>query len=262
MKLGVLLMFLIGAMAGYGQEKTIALNADGFYGVDDFNAVYYQRNNVLYKKSEAVIQQFYDVQLGELSTVDIINPLKVLLFYRDTQMVVILDNRLNERQRIHLSELQPYRYFNEARLAGERRLWLHDLDQNRIELFNYVTNEMVLTTPVMRMKVDQLHTDYNFCHVYGGGELWSYNSYGSRTGKLVLEEPALFIGFDFEQLLVKTFGQWRLYKFDKEYRFRESEITTKLPTQMSIKSLYLKAGKLYLWNGKQVAVYDLNPQKK
>lgn len=245
-----------------GQEQTFSLTADGFYGVDDFNSIYYQRNNVLYKKNDAATQQYFDVQLGELTTVDIINPLKVLLFYRDTQMVVILDNRLNERQRIHLSELQPYRYFNEARLAGERRLWLHDLDQNRIELFNYVTNEMVLTTPVMRMKVGQVHTDYNFCHVYGGNELWSYNSYGSRTGKLVLEESALFMGFDFEQLIVKTSDRWRLYTFDKEYRFRESEITTNLPNQISIKSLYLKAGKLYIWNGKQVAVYDITPQKK
>lgn len=245
-----------------GQEQTFNLTADGFYGVDDFNSVYYQRNNVLYKKNEAGVQQFYDMQLGEITSVDLINPLKVLLFYKETQTVVILDNRLNENQRINLSELQPYRYFERVGLAGERRLWLHDLDQNKIEMFNYISNEVVLTTPVIKMTIKDIYTDYNFCHVYGDSKVWSYNSYGSRTDVLEVGDEVSVMTFDFDRLLLKNEAGWKMYEFDKEYRFRESEISTNLPTQMTIKSLYLKAGKLYIWNGKQVAVFTINPEKK
>jgi hypothetical protein len=255
-------LLIIGTFLVQGQERAFPLVADGFYGVDDFNAIYYQRNNVLYKKSADGIKQFYDVQLGELTTVDLINPLKVLLFYKDTQTVILLDNRLNERQRIKLSELTPYRYFEHVRLAGERRLWLHDLDQNRIELFNYISNEVIVRTPVLKIKIDNLFTDYNFCHVVGGGKVLSFNSYGSRTSMMELPVDCQFISFDFDELMAKHGAGWQLFKFGEEYRFRESETTTKIPVEMSINSLYLKAGKLYIWDGKQVAVYATNPQKK
>lgn len=261
MKLRFFLSFLF-IFSSHGQEQTVALVADGFYGVDDFNAIYYQRNNVLYKKEGSDIKQFYDVQLGELTTVDMINPLKVLLFYKETQTVILLDNRLNEKQRIKLSELKPYRYFEHARLAGERRLWLHDLDQNRIELFNYITNEVVLSTPGLKMNVQEIYTDYNFCHVYGDDKIWSYNSYGSRTGSLDVKAGVTFMDFDFDRMVLKSDQEWKLYTFDNEYRFRESEITANIPTQMTVKSLYLKAGKLYIWDGKQVAVYTINYHKK
>ncbi len=255
-------LFIISAFIVQGQEYDFPLTADGFYGVDDFNAIYYQRNNVLYKKSADDIKQFYDVQLGQLTSVDLINPLKVLLFYKDTQTVILLDNRLNERQRIKLSELTPYRYFEHARLAGERRLWLHDLDQNRIELFNYISNEVIVRTPVLKIKIDGLFTDYNFCHVVGGGKLLSFNSYGSRTSLMELPADSRFISFDFDELVAKNSAGWQRFEFDREYRFRESGTSPKIPIEMSIKSLYLKAGKLYIWDGKQVAVYTTNPQKK
>jgi len=251
------------------QTESFALKADDFYGVDDFEAVYYSFNNALYKTVDGKKTQFYDVQLGDLTYVDLINPLKVLLFYKDTQTVVLLDNRMNENLRIKLNELKPYRYIEHVRLAGERRLWLHDLDQNRLQLYNYINNTVIVSTPSLKIKVENLHTDYNFCHIQAADQIQSFNSYGSRTHVLKLDATDR-VAYDFERLVVINENDINLYRFDKELRFtttqlsigRETEKTNTTIPIMDIKSLYLKAGKLYLWNGKKVQVYRINPEKK
>ncbi|MGB5981198.1 MAG: hypothetical protein WBG46_03540 [Nonlabens sp.] len=243
------------------QERSFDLLADDFYGVDDFEAVYYSFNNALYKTVEGKKTQFYDIQLGDLTYVDLINPLKVLLFYKDTQTVVLLDNRLNESERIILSNIKPYRYIEHVRLAGERRLWLYDLDQNRVQLYNYINNTVIVSTPSLKINVENLHTDYNFCHIQAADQIQSFNSYGSRTHVLKLDATDR-VAYDFERLVVIHENDMNLYGFDKEFRFRESEKTNTLIPIMDIKSLYLKAGKLYLWNGKKVQVYLINPEKK
>lgn len=261
-------LFLCLAGLSHAQERSFDLKADDFYGVDDFEAIYYSINNTLYKRAGGTVMQFYDVQLGDLTSVDLINPLKVLLFYKDTQTVILLDNRLNENLRIKLNELTPYRYIEHVRLAGERRLWLHDLDQNRLQLYNYINNTVIVSTPSLRIEVERLHTDYNFCHIQAANQIQSFNSYGSRTNVLNLTATDR-VAYDFERLVVIREDSLNLYRFSREFRFRESvpngktgeNTTTALPT-MDIKSLYLKAGKLYIWNGKKVQVYRINPEKK
>jgi hypothetical protein len=238
-------------------EKSFNLAADSFYGLDDFGAVYYGKDDALFKKQGNITQQFYDVQLGDLTEVDIINPLKILLFYRDTQTVVLLDNRLNEKQRISLKELLPARFFNHAKLAGERRFWLHDVDQNRLELYDYINNRSLISTAVLKEKVSNLLTDYNFCHVVSDGFIETYNSYGSKTGIITIDRDHL-VGHDFEEIVLIKEQKIMVFKLDDKYRFRESETFTNNISEKEVKSLYLKKGKLYIWSGKRVDIYTIN----
>lgn len=257
----IFLLLLISCISfAQKTEEGFALTADSFYGVDDFGAVYYGTNDAFIKKDGKEIQQFYDVQLGDLTEVDLINPLRILLFYKDTQTVVLLDNRLNEKQRISLSEITPSRFFEHARLAGERRLWLHDLDQNRLELYDYINNRTLISTAVLQDKVSQLLSDYNFCHVASENHIETYNSYGSKTGTIAFTTGSI-IDYDFEQLVILDKDRIKVMKLDKQYRFRESEITTITISEKDINSLYLKSGKLYIWQGKRVDVYTINPLK-
>ncbi|WP_124979171.1 hypothetical protein [Nonlabens xiamenensis] len=277
MKKYLLLFGLCCCVWGIAQKPSVELRADAFYGVDDFDALYYGKDNVFYKKQADQRLQFYDVQLGDLTEVDLINPLKILLFYKDTQTVVLVDNRLNETQRIILNELEPYRFFEHARLAGERRLWLHDLDQNRIQLYDYIQERVVVNTPVLKNDVQNLLTDYNFCHVWSDGYLQTFNTYGSETASLELDQPK-HLGYDFGTLVGKNNDGFHLWKLNEDYRFDSMALGPALNSlgnsdlnsanqadqdlQNPIKSLYLKGGKLYLWRGKRVLVYDLNLNKK
>jgi hypothetical protein len=243
----------------------ISLKADHFYGVDDFNNIYYSTNNVFYKTPNAdntatQPQQFYDVQLGELTTVDLINPLKILLFYRDTQTIVLLDNRLNESLRINLASLKPYRYFEFATLAGERRFWLYNMDLQRLELFDYLNDKLIWSSPVIKDKVRTMLSDYNYCHLITDKGIASYNNYGSRTAYLNLPNISL-ADYDFEELLVLQNNNYKGYKFTSDYRFEEVDLKWKIDGQEPPKSLYLKNGKLYLYRHDRVSVHTTNQNK-
>ncbi|AUC78622.1 hypothetical protein CW736_04080 [Nonlabens sp. MB-3u-79] len=257
MKWTFFLFFICMMAQGQKTDKGFDLMADSFYGVDDFAAIYYGKNGAFIKKKGKETQQFYDVLLGDLTEVDLINPLSILLFYKDTQTVVLLDNRLNEKQRISLNQLSPSRFYEHAKLAGERRLWLHDLDQNRLELYDYINNRTLISTAVLKDDISQLLSDYNFCHVVSKNYIETYNSYGSKTATMPFVEGSL-LDYDFESLIILKDHQVKVMRMDKEYRFRESEITTRSISEKEVNSLYLKNGKLYIWTGKRVDVYTIN----
>ena len=250
----VLLCCWVSAFAKAQSPQTsttqeISLNADGFYGVDDFNNIYYGKDNVFYKrtlepKSNAL--QFYDVQLGDLTSVDLINPLKILLFYKDTQTVVFIDNRLNESLRIVLSDLKPYRYFDFVGLAGERRLWLFNTDADRVELYDYINDKLVLSSPIIKQAVHKMLTDYNFCHLITPAAVATYNTYGSKVSQLAVENIKL-ADYDFEQLVLLQDEEWSTYKFNRDNIFEKKETSWKVDVKEIPKSLYLKNGKLYLY---------------
>lgn len=261
MKWTLFLLFINSLSWAQKTDQGFNLTADSFYGLDDFGAVYYGKKDAFFKKNGKEITQFYDLQLGDLTEVDLINPLSILLFYKDTQTIVLLDNRLNEKQRILLNQLTPSRLIEHARLAGERRLWLHDLDQNRLELYDYINNKTLISTAVLKETTSQLLSDYNFCHVVSDRSIETYNSYGSKTSSLPIESATL-IDYDFEHLVLLKEGVIKVYKLDKTFRFRESEIATITILEKDIKTLYLKGGKLYLWHDKRVDVYKINPIKK
>jgi hypothetical protein len=261
MRIAVLFFFFGATAFAQPAVEGFDLKASNFYGVDDFGSLYYGTDDVFYKKTGKEVKQFYDIQLGDLSSVDLINPLKVLLFYKDTQTVVLLDNRLNETQRISLNELTPYRFFEHAALAGERRLWLHDLDQNRLQLYDYINDRVIVNSPVLKNNIKLLLSDYNFCHVISENSVHTFNTYGSETSALEINAVEL-LDYDFGKLVTYGNDQIKAWWLDKEFRFRESETTTNTSIEKPVKSLYVKGGKLYIWSGKRVRVYDLNLIKK
>ncbi|MGJ8683581.1 MAG: hypothetical protein ACSHWW_03095 [Nonlabens sp.] len=259
----IFLFFILSACFSQAQitsTEGIPLECDNFYGIDDFVNIYYSTDNVLYKNSVKDEFQFYDIQLGDIASVDIINPLKILVFYRDTQTLVFLDNRLNEQLRINFNTLKPQRFIEHARLAGERRLWLYNLDMSRVELYDYVNNKVINSTTPLSSNAIAMQSDYNFCHVITEKGIVTFNSYASETSR-IKEDVSLPVAFDFEQLGFKTDHGWKWYRFDREFRLRETELTTPISQENTPESLYLKGGKLYIYSQKRLYVSTINLKK-
>lgn len=253
------------AQAQISASQSISLHCDAFYGVDDFENLYYNTNNVLYKKGTDKRLEFYDIQLGDITSVDIINPLKILVFYRDTQTLVFLDNRLNEQLRLEFNLLKPQRFIEHARLAGERRLWLYNMDLSRLELYDYINDRLINSTTPIKEPVIDMQSDYNFCHLVTENAVITFNSYGSETSR-ILEKITLPVAFDFEQLAFKNKKEWKWYRFDREFRFRESspeltsgsELKPPFSQEYTPESLYLKGNKLYIYSQKRLYVSTIN----
>lgn len=78
-------------------EKTIPLSAD-FFSVDNLGNVYTVKGDQMQKYSTQwkQVNTYSSKLLGNLTSVDVSNPMKVVVFYKNLSQVVFLDNTLSQ----------------------------------------------------------------------------------------------------------------------------------------------------------------------
>lgn len=186
-----LLLFLFPQLHFSQEYKAVFINkqeldADQFIGVDDYKNLYTINGRVFYKISPEKTYQFSDLQLGAISSVDLINPLRITLFYDQFNTAVILDNTLNEITRINFNQLENFRNVSFARTASDRRLWVFNVDLQQLELFDYQANRIIASSPPLSNAATAMTSNFNTCYVYTGETLKSYNNYGSLINTMAI----------------------------------------------------------------------------
>lgn len=163
-----------------GQEKKIVtqsistekIEADLFVGFDTFGYLYYVKGQVFFKKKGQEIYQFKNVSLGSITRVDIINPLRIVLFYEPFNTVLLLDNQLNLTQKISFSENATPMVISATGLASQNRLWFFNTVNQQIGLYDFNKNTVVhLATPI-NDKVLFYQTEINYCHWINVKKQW------------------------------------------------------------------------------------------
>ena len=97
-----------------------------YYIIDNDNLVKYNNEgHVLYNYSNKL--------LGSIDQVDVSNPLRPLLFYKDQGLIIVLDNTLSQQKNpISLNELGLYQTSCIANSNFDNGIWLYDVDVNEI----------------------------------------------------------------------------------------------------------------------------------
>ena len=85
--------------------ETSYLDAEKFIGIDFHDNSYYIKDQILFKKTNHSVFNFKDFQLGEIYSVDISNPMNIAVYYQDFNVVVLLDNKLSEIERINFNTI-------------------------------------------------------------------------------------------------------------------------------------------------------------
>ncbi len=258
----VLLLWCVTAPAQLWNEVTTTpLIADSFEGIDTYNNVYYIRDMVLYKTGVQGRYEFRDYQLGPISTVDIINPLNIVLFYEQVNTVILLDNRLNEIERINFNTLPEFINISAAKNAGNNRLWIFNVDSQQLELYNYRSGLKTAISQPLSGNFEALVSDFNYCYVLTENSLLSYNVYGSFLNEIALEgcrnislfNDRIFVVTEAENIMIKK-------------GFSETEVqfeALKLPLpENSIKDLQLTQDFLYIYDGNNIRGFSLTKPKK
>lgn len=164
---------------------SVLLKADDFIGIDAFENYYYTLGATFYKKTKSKVYSYANTQLGNISSIDITNPLKIVLFYRDFNTIVLLDNRLSElSNNINLSTESFAKNVTFASISSNNNLWLYSLDDNILSLWNYETKQTVFDTqPLSYYQNDfeasiQIST-YEYCWLISNDHVLIFNEYGS-----------------------------------------------------------------------------------
>jgi len=160
------------------------LNVERIYGIDNFGTSYFStENNTFHKKTKDTTLTYTNFQLGEITTANAFNPLKINLFYQDFNTAVILDNRLAEVYKIDFNKSLPYKNVSFISTGFDNTLWIFNQDLQQLELYDYKTNKSRLKTVPVQSKVLDLKSDYNYCYLLTENYLYEYNYFGSLINK-------------------------------------------------------------------------------
>ncbi|MFK7781323.1 hypothetical protein [Psychroserpens sp.] len=254
----LLYIFLIISMTGISQEiidvtpiDTSELKVDHIVAIDNFETFYYLKDNIIYKEDKKGVSINYsNYQLGEITTANAFNPLKVNLFYQDFNSVIILDNRLAEIFKVDFNTVQPYKNVTHISTGFDNTLWIFNVDFQQLELYDYKTNTTRFSAVPVQSLVLDLESDYNFCWLLTENYLYQYNYFGSMISKI---ENTGFTEIS------KSNGHLILKKEDRLYfkHKKKEEIHPLNLPKLLINQFLLTNETLYIYDLEKLRTYQL-----
>ena len=172
MKKLVLLLFIASFSVAFSQNKkliaiemnSIAFDGDAFLGYDSFGFYYTINNNVFSKIGTRDTLEYKNISLGKITKVDIQNPLKIVLFYENFNTVIILDNQLNETQKINFSESIVPIAATAIGIASQNQLWIYNSMNQQLGFFDYLNKEYKTVSVPFTESIEHYASNFNIFH--------------------------------------------------------------------------------------------------
>jgi hypothetical protein len=165
----VLLFMVFSISMAFGQnekmnavkQNSIAIDCDYFLGYDAFGFCYFIKNDAFRKTKGIENFEYKNVSLGKITKVDFQNPLKIVLFYENFNTVILLDNQLNETQKINFSETETPIVASAVGLASRNSLWVYNSLSQQIGLFDYLKKDYKPISTPLSESLKFYQTDFN-----------------------------------------------------------------------------------------------------
>jgi hypothetical protein len=135
--INMLLLTILNCQAqDYSLLKTIQVNANSIE-VDPFGNFYIVEDDKISKYSEYadLLFVFQDLEYGTISTVDVSNPLKPVVFCRDFSILQILDQKMSLLNTINLIE-RNLDLTETVAIANGDNYWVYDTGSNSLKKMN------------------------------------------------------------------------------------------------------------------------------
>ncbi|OED45216.1 hypothetical protein AB832_01455 [Flavobacteriaceae bacterium (ex Bugula neritina AB1)] len=236
-------------------KDSIELKADQFLGIDSFDAIYYTKENVFYKKWRKQEWQFSDFILGPLTSVSILNPLKILLFYESSNTMVIVDKYLTEIDRINFNTISEFKNASHVSAANDSTIWVFDNNTQQLEVFDTSSRKTIATTPPISQLPLQQVSNFNYCWLLTPDTLYQFNIYGSILYKM---ENSKYQGIKIMNNNLILLKEGILYHFSTNDGTTEK---IKLP-EITVKQFYVTHEILYIYHLSKIYSFDLTSPKK
>lgn len=257
----LLLCFQFGIAQSLTLESKVPFVADKFIGLDNYKNTYFIKDRVINKQGKEGNFKFNDLQLGRITSVDIINPLKVVAFFQDTNTVVLLDNKLSEIERINFNNLPQFLNVSTASNAGSNSLWLFNVDTQQLELYNYGSKLQTVVSQPFGGKLISQASNFNYCFTLTENKLRAFNIYGSILNEASSEAYEKIIQQNENLIALKENHLYYLPDFAKRNNESLQDITKlELPVK-EIKDLQLTNDFLYIYDGENLHTFKLTIPK-
>lgn len=230
------------------------LKAETFVGVDEFQNMYFINNNILYKKTAQKTFSYSNIQLGNLSMVNIQNPFKVILFYADFNAAIILDNNLNElTQTMDFTKETKVNNVSFVTSASQNNLWLY-ADDNKLHLYNYQMMKEIFQTQAITF-YNRSFIPENIVSTYKN--IWIL----SKNGVLEFNEYGIFVkGHNIKDVdQIFPFQKGFIYTIDGSFFY--NDLIQTVPIELNHEALTLSinvnSSNIFLYDGNHVYEYQI-----
>ncbi|MEJ6793309.1 MAG: hypothetical protein QNK89_11420 [Lacinutrix sp.] len=164
-------------------KTKIEFKADSIIGIDNFYTILFTLNNTLTKKQDNKLLKYSNVQLGPITSANSFNPLKINLFYKAFNTVIILDNRLAEIFKIDFNQTKPYKNVSHVSTGSDNTIWIFNQDLMQLELYDYKNNTIRAKTLPIENNILDIASNYNWCWLLTKNFIYKYNYFGSLVSK-------------------------------------------------------------------------------
>lgn len=228
----------------------ISLKDYTFVSVDNFGAIFTIAENAIVKQNHNSEYIYNNYTLGEITSFNTFNPLKLNVFYKDFNTVVILDNRLAEITKVNFNQLQPQRIISHIATAHNNNIWLFNENSRQLELFDFIAQKTSHTSLPLEGIIHDIDSNYNMCWVLTDNFIYGINYFGSIIQKTINKGFTRLKQHHGDLLLQKENSLFILSKSDNKIK------AISLP-ELLIKQFFVTNETLYIYDGEMLHQYQL-----
>ena len=133
-----------------------------YFAIDNIGNIYTIKEEELvkYLPSGKFFARYSNLKLGNISTVDATNPLKVLLYYRDFQQIVFLDDQLTPNSQSISLEALGYEQTDLVCAGVNNSFWIYNKQNNDLIRFNEQSKKVAFTGNLKQVLRTELNPNY------------------------------------------------------------------------------------------------------
>lgn len=252
----MIITFNLSAQIDYTCSKLDSLKLkkiDKFIGKDNFQNYYYTINNQLLKQNNNKTYNYKNLALGKIDDIAIENPLQIVLLYKNFNTVILLDNQLNEVQKIDFNLIDPFLTITAIGFGGQNKLWFFDSNSQKIGFYDLITSSVNFLSTPLKGNITKKMSTYNlFYFVNENNEYLSISIFGKiqKIGNLSQNESFCFL--DESKIIFTNNNSFFVYDFI----FKSiSKLTI---SEKSSQNFFFKDGILSIFTDNKIINYQIN----
>ncbi|MBL7918903.1 MAG: hypothetical protein JNJ40_01235 [Bacteroidia bacterium] len=145
------------------QPKSLHIKTKlNYFSTDNIGNIYTVKEDELlkYLASGKLFARYSNLKLGNITTIDATNPLKLLLYYRDFQQIVFLDNQLTANSEPISLEALGYEQTDLVCAGANNSFWIYNKQNNELVRFNEASKKTASTGNLKQILQVDLKPNY------------------------------------------------------------------------------------------------------
>lgn len=260
MRIFIFFLLIFSNLICFSQSDSIKIKTSGnFFTTDAFKNIYTIDNEKItrleveknYSKSIYYSHDYF----GKISSIDVSNPFKILVYYKEYNQIVFLDKNLSEIGNIDLSEVE-IEFSGAACFSKNKNVWIFDNESNRIIHLNKYLKKNLKTPPLNTLIENEIEitqlTEGNIglvALVKDFGLLF-FDEFGSYLRSLPLKNITNFQLIK-DKIVIKTTDSL----FSYNYKLLEMK---KLDLEIAnYRNIRIELDKVFIQNKNEIIITDL-----